>query len=604
MNRYCWSILLFAGLCFSQSAAKKSKSVPVSSEALPKVSCGSLQGVNIPSSQIGLPTTGATISSATLIAAADQISEGNRLVLAIPEYCKVNGYISPVDPTAPKINFQVNLPTRWNRKMAQMGGSGLNGTIPVSLTTGMQWGPESIPPNAPYALSRGFVVYGSDSGHQNAGRGGAQAGGGRPGSGAPGPDGPGAAGGGGRNAPGRGAGGAAPPAEDWITNNEALVNFAYAQVKKTHDVTLAVIKALYSQQPRHSYFFGSSQGGREAFMAAQRFPQDYDGIFCQVPVFPQLYWNNFEPLFRAQSQAGEGWVPPSKVPLIADEVRRQCDDLDGLKDGLVSNYLACDNKFDPAVSPNALAGLRCPEGKDAGDTCLSDAQIKAVNAIHGRTSFPFPLYKGWSSFPGWTTGGEGNGWKVFRQKPDATNTQDGWIKSLIAKDPNINLLEFKPEQYKARIQELSAMLDAIDTDLSAFNKRGGKLILKVNSTDYVANPRWSFEYFDKVTQKLGKAATDRFIRFYVGISITHGRNVGLNTLTKETVPTYFDSIAMLDDWVEKGTPPSDSVTLTDMDAKPPFTVHSTFPMCRYPTYPLYKGKGDPKDAASFSCSSK
>ena len=74
----------------------------------------------------------------------------------------------PVDPAAPKINFQVNLPTDWNGKIMQLGGSGTNGVIPVALTTGMQWGPESIPPNSPYALSRGFVTYGSDSGHQNA----------------------------------------------------------------------------------------------------------------------------------------------------------------------------------------------------------------------------------------------------------------------------------------------------------------------------------------------------------------------------------------------------------------------------------------------------
>ena len=136
------------------------------------------------------------MASANLIAAAPEIVDVDRTVLALPEYCQVTGSIRPVDPAAPPINFHINLPTSWNRKIAQLGGSGNNGVIPVALTTGMQWGPESIPPNAPYALSRGFVTYGSDSGHQVAGRGATD-----------------------------------QPPPDWTTNDEAVFNFAYVCVK-------------------------------------------------------------------------------------------------------------------------------------------------------------------------------------------------------------------------------------------------------------------------------------------------------------------------------------------------------------------------------------
>ena len=134
-----------------------------------RVACDSLAGLAVPAASIGLPSSGATVAAAELVPAAPQTLTVDRAVLATPEYCRVTGRISPVDPAAPPINFHVNLPTSWNRKLAQLGGSGQNGVIPVALTTGMQWGPESIPPNAPYALSRGFVVYGSDSGHQGAG---------------------------------------------------------------------------------------------------------------------------------------------------------------------------------------------------------------------------------------------------------------------------------------------------------------------------------------------------------------------------------------------------------------------------------------------------
>jgi hypothetical protein len=193
--------LITAGVVMAIAAASGRATAPqttVSNQA----TCGSLKGLAVPAASIGLPTTGATIAAADLIAAAPQTVVGERAVLATPEYCKVTGSIAPIDLSAPPINFQVNLPASWNRKIAQMGGSGNNGVIPVALTTGMQWGPESIPPNAPYALSRGFVTYGSDSGHQTAGR---------------------------------GAAGAAPPPPDWTTNDEALTNFAYAQMKKTQN---------------------------------------------------------------------------------------------------------------------------------------------------------------------------------------------------------------------------------------------------------------------------------------------------------------------------------------------------------------------------------
>ncbi len=217
--------------------------------------------------------------------ASPQTVTADRAVLAIPEYCRVTGRIAPVDPAAPPINFHVNLPTSWNRKLAQLGGSGNNGVIPVALTTGMHWGPESIPPNAPYALSRGFVVYGSDSGHQAGG--------------------------------GRGAA-AAPPPADWTTNDEAFTNFAYAQMKKTHDVAVALVARFYGESIRHSYYLGSSQGGREALIVAQRFPQDYDGVFAQVPANTYVHLSIGEPLARAKAQAGDGWIPPAKVAVIGE----------------------------------------------------------------------------------------------------------------------------------------------------------------------------------------------------------------------------------------------------------------------------------------------
>jgi hypothetical protein len=531
-----------------------------------RVECGVLAGLAIPASSIGLPTTEATVAAADLIAAAPEIVTADRAVLAVPEHCRVTGRIAPVDPAAPPINFHLNLPTSWNRKIAQLGGSGNNGVIPVALTTGMQWGPESIPPNAPYALSRGFVTYGSDSGHQN---------------------------------PARGATG--PPVPDWTLNDEAVLNFAYGQLKKTRDVAVALVARFYDQPIRRSYFLGSSQGGREALMVAQRYPQDYDGIFAQVPINAYVHGSIGEPLARSKAQAADGWIPPSKVALIAREVRRQCDGLDGIEDGLVSHYTACNRLFDPATTPNPLARLRCSDGADAGDSCLSDAQIRAASAVHASVSYPFGLAYGWTSFPGWPTGSESvENWKVLQARPTPA-ANFGMLRSRIVRDPGANLLDVDLAKYAKELQQFSALIDSTNPNLAAFHARGGKLILKTNTTDYTVNPRAIMAYYDRVVQTMGAARVNEFMRFYVAVGLFHNRNIGRNPLTNALVPMYVDFIAMLDDWVEQGKAPVDTQVLTDMNPVPPFAVNATFPMCRYPMYPRYSGTGDAKKAESYAC---
>ena len=85
-----------------------------------RVSCASLAGTTVAAAAIGLPTSGATVAAADLVPASPQTIAGDRVVLAVPEYCRVTGRIAPVDPAAPPINFHVNLPTSWNRKLAQL----------------------------------------------------------------------------------------------------------------------------------------------------------------------------------------------------------------------------------------------------------------------------------------------------------------------------------------------------------------------------------------------------------------------------------------------------------------------------------------------------
>ena len=133
-----------------------------------KAGCVSLTGLAIPAASIGLPTSGAAIGAAELVAATPQTVSGDRAILAIPQYCKVTGSIAPVDPAAPNDQLSRQPAGGVEPEAGAVGRQRQQRRDPGGADDRHAVGPESIPPNAPYALSRGFVVYGSDSGHQTA----------------------------------------------------------------------------------------------------------------------------------------------------------------------------------------------------------------------------------------------------------------------------------------------------------------------------------------------------------------------------------------------------------------------------------------------------
>ena len=159
---------------------------------------------------LALPNGGVAVTSAMIIpAAAQTVSSTGRSFPATPAYCRLLGHIAPVDPAAPKIHFQVNLPAQWNRKALQFGGSGFNGV----LVNGLGAAPLA-PPDAALPISRGYATFGTDSGHQI-------------------------------------AFGVEPQA--FALNDEALENFAFAAYKKTRDAALALIQAYYGARPERPH---------------------------------------------------------------------------------------------------------------------------------------------------------------------------------------------------------------------------------------------------------------------------------------------------------------------------------------------------------------
>src|SRR6267378_4394274 len=300
--------------------------------------CAELNGTSIPKEAIGLPTTGATVTTTAVTPPAG-------------DYCRADVAIHPVDPSAPDILTRVNLPSSWNSKALMQGGGGYDGSIP-NTTVNFTNGPLA---STPSPLAQGYATFSSNSGHVGNGLGSQDA--------------------------------------SFGGNSEALHNFAGDALKKTRDAAVYLIVKRYGSAPRRSYFVGGSSGGREALWVVQNTPKDFDGAVAMYPA-----WNaasldlQFGRITRALAKPG-AYPNPAKQLVWVNAIINACDALDGLVDGLVSNVAAC--HFKPET-------VRCPGGADTGDTCLSDAQIASIRVYGTPLFIPYRTGSGEFFYPGFS----------------------------------------------------------------------------------------------------------------------------------------------------------------------------------------------------------
>jgi pimeloyl-ACP methyl ester carboxylesterase len=619
-----WIILGAGGFALIWSSGVGAQA-PVGPKTITEADCTAAKlGDRIPASAIGEAVSGVTLSEPRWNATGGRGGGG--------PYCSVNGAIAPVDksPNAKPINFQVALPSTWNGRSVQLGGGGMNGSIPG--LAGQQ-------------LNQGYVTYGSDSGHQMGGFGGFGRGpGGAPGGfagfggakGGPGgaKGGPGAAKGGpggfggakgGPGGPGAARGPAGPnPNDNWALNDEAIKNLGYMQMKKTHDAAMVLIERMYGEKTKYNYYVGSSQGGREALTVAQRYPKDYDGVAANVPILNFSTLMLAPELIRIQEKPEANWVTPAKVNAIRGEFMRQCDKLDGLVDGIMNNYMACRAIFDVKQGKsgrNPWAAKRCPNNVDpnpadtSANACLTDGQISTLEFVYSRYPFAAPLANGVKSFGMWLPNTDPSGSGLIAgtryrgQEGAAENAAMHshlgilGVTGFLMQDLSANPLDYvEGGKWSARRAQISAWLDSTNPDLAAFEKRGGKMIVAIGTNDTLASPGAQLDYYQSVLDKMGRSKVDSFARLYVIPQTGHGLS-GNNYTTdgdgkqiqSKPIPNSFDRFKLLVDWVENGKAPGKSIVVTAGDR--------SLPMCSYPEYPKYV-KGPAEAAASYQCSAK
>jgi feruloyl esterase len=415
-----------------------------------------------------------------------------------------------------------------------------------------------------------------------------------------------------------------PSANEWALNDEAVANLGYMQLKKTHDAAIGLMQRIYGERPQFSYFFGTSQGGREALTVAQRYPADYDGVSAEVPIVSFSTLMLAPELIRIQEKPLANWVTAAKVNAIRGEFMRQCDKLDGLSDGVINNYMACRAIFDVkqgAPNRDPWAAKRCPDNRDPNpqDTsaaaCLTDGQIATLKMIYSPYMFSSPLANGTKSFGMWTPNTDPSGSGLIA--PTRYRGQEGaaenapphshlgvlGVTGFLMRDISANPLDYvEGGALNKRRVELSAILDSTNPDLSAFQKRGGKLLVVIGTNDTLASPGAQLDYYQSVLNKMGRAAVDSFARFFVLPQTDHslnGRTYSVDGDGKEIavqpIPNRYDRVGLITAWVEDAKAPGKSVPVTAGDR--------TLPMCSYPEFPKYSG-GAAGAAASFTCEVK
>jgi len=510
---------------------------------LSRETCTSLQGFSIPASAIGLPNAGAVIQTAVFVAASDT---GN----INGDFCKVIGIVKPHNPSSPNLEFEVNLPAAWHHRALQMGGGGYDGSLVTGLT---QYSNQT--PNTDTPLKQGYVTLGSDGGHK----------------------------------------GKAGFDGSFGQDDEALLNFGKQSVKKTHDAAVSVIEKAYGQRPARFYFIGGSQGGHEALDAAARYPRDYDGVVAHYPAYNvmMLHLGSLNVGKALYSDGGSGWINPQKTKLIGEAVYAKCDALDGAKDGIISNVAGCNAAFD-------VSALRCPNGADTGDTCLSDAQIGTVRAITSSYKPGVTIAK-MDTFPKWALleGALFQGPSNFGQERQPSNPLSGkeallysagdqTVKFIVTRDPKYDPMKFDPRQWQQRIATVASIMDVTDVSLDKFRARGGKIIMTHGTADDFITPHNSMEYYQRQLAQFGQERLNSFLRFYVIPGFGHG---------SDRFNAKFDSLVVLQNWVERGQAPSG---LTAMDANP--GANRTRPLCEWPKWPKFTGApGTENSAASYTC---
>jgi feruloyl esterase len=532
----CVTAATVAG-CGGDSTSPTTSSAPTSlSVVAPVVDCSKLSSVDI--TDIG--GAGSSITSATVTTAT--------INGAAVSFCTVKGTLAPSN------SFEVALPaSTWTQRFAELGCGGLCGNL-SDPTEQKSFG---FSYTCPLVQQGGFVTAATNMGHS------------------------------GQDA-------------TWTTDTQKQADFAY---RGQHITTLAakkLIKAYYGQAQKYSYFVGCSDGGREALMAAQRYPADYDGIIAGAPAAHFQIQNSLFHGWSVESNsttgtsAGNAVLYADKALLLHKAVVAACGGNNGVPDGLLTDPRTCN--FSPA-------SIECPAGATNTSNCLTAAEVATAGKIY---SGPMDAMTGERMLAGSPQfGSEANWIGVEVPKSNSTDAPvpgTGLFSNMIVTGaynliftgspsmPNIDTFGYHDASfYPNYLQANHTLNDATNPDLSAFQKAGGKLILWHGWADQHISPLFTIAYYDAMQSTMGESNVSQFARLYLVPGVGHcGGGEGFPNI---------DLVSQITAWVEQSKAPKDIMTYQTDSSN---NVTASRPVYPYPAVAKYTGSGDWHNGANYT----
>jgi feruloyl esterase len=272
-----------------------------------------------------------------------------------------------------------------------------------------------------------------------------------------------------------------------------------------------------------------------------------------------------------------------QYPFLGNAVLAACDALDGVTDGVIEDPRRCN--FDPATT-------LCQAGQTSG--CLTQPQVDAWRKLYAGAKDPV---NGREIFPGYARGAE-FGWNgLFGGANPFGAANDVLRNTLFFGIPNYDFRSFDFHVDVMRFdQQYADIINAESVDLSAFARRGGKMLVYHGWSDPLIPTYNTLEYWAELvdyyggrrSERAGFERVDKFARLFLIPGMGHCSG-GAGTDT-------FDGMGELERWVEKGKAPR-RIVASHLTAG---VVDKTRPLCLYPRVAVYRG-GDINDEASFVC---